>query len=219
MPFVHVWDSALTFEVIIAGIVLAVVVLTTAFAVFRYRAKTRREASQNTEHKPVEIAYALGLLGIAIAIVVVTRGFNSNDGLRNDAQTMRPASGGAHITVTGFQWCWRFDYPQAHKTVQGNCNDGRMPTMVVPIGEPITVTTTATDVIHSWWVPALRYKLDAFPYHKNTVTFRFTRSGRWLGHCAEFCGERHAYMTFWLKAVPKQQYQQWLSAQHAAGTA
>lgn len=219
MPFRHVWDNTLTFEATIAGIVVIIIVLLTVFAVIRYRGKARREASQNTEHKVVELAYAVALLGMAIAIVVITRGGNSDDGLKNDAQTVKPATGGAHITVTGFQWCWRFSYPQAHATVQGNCNNGTMPTLEVPVGEPITLTTTSTDVIHSWWVPALRYKLDAFPYHKNVVTFRFTSTGRWLGHCAEFCGERHAYMTFWLRAVPRQQYQQWLAQQSHASAA
>src|SRR5579884_4112052 len=61
VPFRQVWDSALGFEATIAGIVLAVVVLLTLFAIVRYRAGARKQASQQTEHKPVELAYAVAL--------------------------------------------------------------------------------------------------------------------------------------------------------------
>lgn len=223
MPFRSVWDHALTFEAVIAGAVTVVVLALTGFAVVRYRAKARDRASQNTEHKPVEIAYAVLLLAAAIAIIVVTRADNSDDGFAATAQTADPAGGGVHIRVTGFQWCWRFSYaPPGGSTtgtravtVQANCLNGQTPTMVVPTGTPVTVSTTSDDVIHSWWVPELRYKLDAFPDHLNNVTTRFTQTGRWLGHCAEFCGERHAYMTFWLRVVTPAQFHRWLAAQAA----
>jgi heme/copper-type cytochrome/quinol oxidase subunit 2 len=84
--------------------------------------------------------------------------------------------------------------------------------MVVPVGQPVTIKVRSTDVIHSWWVPELRYKMDAFPGHTNTFTIKVDRAGRWIGRCAEFCGDRHYEMDFWLKAVPADEYQRWLSS-------
>jgi cytochrome c oxidase subunit 2 len=224
VPFRQVWDRALTFEVIIAGTVAFIVLTLTVFALIRYRSRARERASQHTEHKAMEFGYAFLLLLIAIAIVIVTRSFNSDDGLAPTAQTAASSHGGLHIRVTGFQWCWRFqyagpgstDFSSLYAVVQKNCLHGPsdVPTMVVPVGETVTVETTSQDVIHSWWVPDLRYKLDAFPNHVNTVTLRLTRTGRWIGHCAEFCGLRHAEMSFWLKAVTQEQFRSWLSAQH-----
>jgi cytochrome c oxidase subunit 2 len=225
VPFRQVWDRALTFEVIIASTVAFLVLSLTVFALVRYRAGARERASQRTEHKKLEVTYAFTILCLAIAIVVVTRSFNTDDHLAPTAQTADASQGGVHIRVAGFQWCWRFqyagpgsaDFSPPYAVVQKNCLHGPsdVPTMVVPVGETVTVETTSEDVIHSWWVPDLRYKLDAFPNHVNTVTLRLTHAGRWIGHCAEFCGLRHAYMSFWLEAVPREQFQQWLSAQHA----
>jgi cytochrome c oxidase subunit 2 len=77
---------------------------------------------------------------------------------------------------------------------------------------------TSRDVIHSLWVPRLRYKRDIFPHHVNTFTLTVDREGRWVGRCGEFCGDRHHTMDFWFKAVSPAAYDKWL-AQHAGAPA
>lgn len=187
---------------VFAAVCAAIIV---AFALSRRRRRHDRPASQAEEHPRLEFAYAAAIA--AIAGFVVWLSFHTTSQENASAQ---PSA--AKIQVTGFQWCWRFTYPSTNKSVTGTCDGGSLPTMVVPVGQPITLQISSTDVIHSWWVPELRYKLDAFPDHVNTVTLIVDRTGRWAGRCAEFCGHWHTYMDFYLKAVPPKQFQQWLRA-------
>src|SRR3954451_9890102 len=104
LPFQHVFWHIARFEWITAGVVFALVVLTMAAAIVRYRARPGRAASQNTEHTKVEVAYAGVLLAVAGFIVAYTVQPNAADALKT-----HPA---ASIRVTGFQWCWTFTYEE-----------------------------------------------------------------------------------------------------------
>lgn len=196
----------------IAGIVFLLVVLgvLTAMALSRHRKRTGREPSERAKNTPLEVGY-----GLVVAAVV---GFVVFLSFRATAQERpSPATGKAVVRVQAFRWCWRFSYPGHQRSSDpATCIGGDRPTMVVPAGVPITVQVTSHDVIHSWWVPYLRYKMDAFPHHVNTFTITIPRTGRWLGHCAEFCGENHFRMDFWLRAVSPQRYRAWLA--HGGGT-
>lgn len=208
MPFRTQFDSTLTFEAAFAGAVFLVIVLAMVYGIVRYRGGRRREASQDTEHPRVETSYAVAVLLAAIAIVVVTRQAMAAD-------NERPTASMPTIEVTGFQWCWRFHYPATDITVTGTCQNGHVPTVVVPAGRPVHFTTTSSDVIHAFWVPEFRFKMDAFPHHVNSFVMTVPHPGLWLGHCAEFCGEDHAFMTFHLRAVSPSAFQRWQQA-HAS---
>jgi cytochrome c oxidase subunit II len=201
--FGHVFGvESMIAAAVFAAVCAAIIV---AFALSRRRRRHDRPPSQAEEHPRLEFAYAAVIA--AIAGFVVWLSFHTTSQENASAQ---PSA--AKIQVTGFQWCWRFTYPSTKKSVTGTCDGGSLPTMVVPVGQPITLQISSTDVIHSWWVPELRYKLDAFPDHVNTVTLIVDRTGRWAGRCAEFCGHWHTYMDFYLKAVPPKQFEQWLRA-------
>lgn len=205
MPFEGQFDSTLTFDAVFAGVVFFVVVTVLAYALVRYRAGRRAEASQNTEHPRVESLYALAVLVAAVSIVVVTRQAMAAD-------NQKPTADMPTIQVVGFQWCWRFHYVESDITVTATCQGGKVPTVVVPAGRPVHFTTTSADVIHSFWIPQFRFKMDAFPHHVNSFVMTVPHPGEWLGHCAEFCGENHAFMTFHLRAVTPAAFALWQQA-------
>lgn len=208
MPFRTEFDNTLLFESVVAGVVFVIVLGLLGYSLIRYRARRGGEASQDTEHPRAEGAYATALVVIAAVVVLVTRGAAAAD--NRDAGTT--ALG---IRVTGFQWCWQFEYVDTDVTVSASCQSGHYPTLVLPAGQPIRVEATSRDVIHSFWLPAFRIKMDAFPDHVNSFVFTVPRPGTWLGHCAEFCGEDHAFMTFRLRALVPAAYQSWLAVQEA----
>lgn len=206
--FQHVFDS----ETVIAAIVFGLVCIAVVVAILLSHRRRKRGAPpwRKAEHSTVEAIYGVGIAAVVGFVVYLS--FHAT------AQERRVADPhAAQINITGFQWCWQFSYPASGRTVTGTCAGNKVPTMVVPVGQPVTLHITSTDVIHSWWVPELRYKLDAFPHHTNTVTITFDRAGRWIGRCAEFCGDRHAYMDFYLQAIPLAQYRHWLAGQSAGG--
>ncbi|HVW79370.1 MAG TPA: cytochrome c oxidase subunit II [Mycobacteriales bacterium] len=208
MPFRTEFDHTLQLEAAVAGAVFLGVVGLLAFSLVRYRATRPGAPSQHTEHPRLEAAIAAALLAVALVIVFVTRAAMAAD-------NRAPARVALTVRVTGFQWCWSFGYTGTPVTVTAPCMAGQYPTLVVPAGEPIRVETTSRDVIHSFWVPAFRFKMDAFPDHVNSFVMTIPHTGVWMGHCAEFCGERHAFMTFHLRAVTPADFSAWLSSRTA----
>jgi cytochrome c oxidase subunit 2 len=199
--FSHVFDT----EAYVAGVVFAIVCLSLLIGFWLSYRRRRRDRSPSVVDKntPLEIGFAACFA--AVAAFVVGLSFHSS------AQEQTHGTARHVVDVTAFRWCWKFAYPEHHVQATGSCAGGERPTMMIPVGERVTIKLRSTDVIHSWWVPDLRYKMDAFPDHTNSFTIRVDRAGRWIGRCAEFCGERHYEMDFWLRAVPAKRYQQWLA--------
>jgi cytochrome c oxidase subunit 2 len=83
--------------------------------------------------------------------------------------------------------------------------------VVLPIDTNIRVLTTGADVIHSWALPQLIYKIDAVPGRTNESWMRITREGTFYGQCSELCGVNHGFMPIVVQAVSKEAYQQWLA--------
>jgi cytochrome c oxidase subunit 2 len=119
------------------------------------------------------------------------------------ANRQRPA---VVINVVASKWEWTFNYRgYGFSTRSGTV--GRQP-LVVPAGVPVRFNLTSLDVIHSFWIPALRYKHDAIPGSTQVITLSFGR-GVFPGQCAEFCGLRHADMLFTAYAVSPSAFATW----------
>ncbi len=90
---------------------------------------------------------------------------------------------------------------------------------MVPVDTKIRFVITAGDVIHSWWVPALGWKMDAIPGIVNAAWTNITEPGVYRGQCAELCGQDHGFMPIVVKALPKEEFEKWLAEQGGAGQA
>ncbi|MCE5233138.1 MAG: cytochrome c oxidase subunit II [Mizugakiibacter sp.] len=88
--------------------------------------------------------------------------------------------------------------------------------LVLPAGVKVRFVITADDVIHAWWVPQLGWKQDAIPGIVNSQWTQIDEPGIYRGQCAELCGQDHGFMPIVVKAVPKAEFEQWLTAQEAA---
>ncbi len=118
-------------------------------------------------------------------------------------------SNALRIQVTGKQWWWevRYEMPDnAPAVVLAN-------ELHIPIGQPVEILLTTSDVIHSFWVPALAGKVDMIPGRINRLVIRSDRPGVYRGQCAEYCGGQHALMAFHLVAQPDEQFRSWLARQ------
>jgi cytochrome c oxidase subunit 2 len=212
VTFHDVFARVFTVEGAIGGAVFVLVALALVVALVRRRAGRGVSPSPKAERNGLEWVYVTLLAAVAGFLVWFTVSANGQDTASAHPAT---ASGSppARVSVTAFQWCWRFHYLDAPVTVTGTCTTGSYPTVVVPTGRPVQIELTSQDVVHSFWIPDLDVKVDAYPDHVNTFDLSFTKAGRWLGRCAEYCGTYHTTMDFYLQAVSPTQYRQWL-AQH-----
>ncbi len=118
------------------------------------------------------------------------------------------ASGALTVEVTGEQFWWRVAYrPAGSDTPVLSANEIRL-----PVGERVKFRLTSTDVIHSFWIPALGGKMDLIPGRTNRLSLRATRAGTYRGQCAEFCGISHAHMAFPAIAMEPAEFDAWLDA-------
>ena len=119
-------------------------------------------------------------------------------------QPAPPGGRALHLTVTGQQYLWRFDYPNGAYSYEE---------LVVPVGTTVVLRLRSADVAHSWWIPKLGGKADAIPGYTNRTWFRSERPGVFNGQCAELCGRNHADMVATVRAVASPQYEAWVARQ------
>jgi cytochrome c oxidase subunit II len=144
------------------------------------------------------------LFGIAIPVVALSVLFWVAD-LEVGRAVEAPAPGSAQMrmTVIGHQWFWEVRYPG---TGAVSANEIHIPTRT-----RIDVLLESTDVIHSFWVPALNKKVDMLPGHPNHILLYADRPGIYRGQCAEFCGLQHANMALEVFADPPARFRTWLA--------
>lgn len=145
------------------------------------------------------------------------------------------------VKVTGYQWMWRYEIvgedvnfisrldresdrirqsgekPNAEEAPHYLRNVDNV--LVLPTDTKIRFVITADDVIHAWWVPALGWKQDAIPGLINEAWTEIKQPGTYRGVCAELCGKDHGFMPIVVKAVPRAEYEAWLTAQKAGDLA
>jgi cytochrome c oxidase subunit II len=88
----------------------------------------------------------------------------------------------------------------------------------IPVGRPIRLKMTSQDVIHSFYVPAFRTKMDVLPGRYTTTWFQPTKPGKYHLFCAEYCGTKHSGMIGWVYVMDPPEYQAWLSGGAGEGT-
>jgi cytochrome c oxidase subunit II len=206
----HLWHVTYVFAVPIALIVIGLVL----WCVFRYRVRSGsdRKAAQFQYHIPIEAAYTL----IPIVVVAIIFGYVYKAEDKEDAVSKNPA---LVVNVQGFQWGWRFIYPNGHQEVgdvaeEPNINDtSALPILYLPENETVQLNLKSDDVVHSFYVPEFLFQRDLIPGVKNTVDFNITKTGTWLGECTNICGTYHAYMKFRVDVMPVDQYNSWYAKQ------
>ncbi|MBN9420377.1 MAG: cytochrome c oxidase subunit II [Candidatus Eremiobacteraeota bacterium] len=109
------------------------------------------------------------------------------------------------INVTGYQWWWKFEYPELG-VVTGN-------EAGIPVGRPVEFHVQTADVLHSFWIPRLGGKMDLTPGQDDWIWLQADKPGVYWGQCTEFCGESHAFMRMRVQAFEPDQFDKWVVEQ------
>jgi cytochrome c oxidase subunit 2 len=181
----------------------AIVALTILFAAVRYRRRAGHEPSRKSDQPILESIYVLVIA--AIVGVLVWQTFTAE--AKVDSVSGSP---GLRVDVTAFKWQWRFDYP-GRGVPPSIGTDSHHAELVVPADTVVRFDLTSRDVIHALWIPAVRFKRDAFPDRHTTFDLVFDQPGSFPGRCAEFCGLEHADMTLEVRVLPKAAFERWLT--------
>lgn len=214
---VYNWVFNIYVPIAIGVFLLFVVLIVGAVVVYRRRDR----ASRRHEANMLEAGYAVLLTLVAAFLLYVTFTAEHRDDLIANFSSAashhdtleKPA---VVIDVTGSRWEWTFSYP-GHGITRVSGAVGHQ-SLVVPTGVPVRFNIRSADVIHSFWIPELRYKHDAIPGSVQSVTLDFDQTGTFSGSCAEYCGLLHAYMVFTVDAVKPARFRRWLTSGGSAAT-
>jgi cytochrome c oxidase subunit 2 len=215
-------DTLYKITLYVAIVIFLIVEGTLLWSLVRHRhRRAGPEAAQIRGNTPLELGWTVAAALILVVLTVVTFAYlgdienppaSDPDGLSSQSryasidQAAPPRGGGPtlNIEVDGRQYLWRYDYPGDDKLFSYH-------EMVVPTGTTVTLEVSASDVIHSWWIPELGGKVDGVPGHVNETWFKIPRGreGVYEGQCAELCGSNHADMRAEVRAVTPTQFEAW----------
>jgi cytochrome c oxidase subunit II len=188
----------LHFFVILTTMVAATGVFGTALYFFvRYRRRSDTDVTPHVTPRPIhEILFIGGPLTLFLVWFAI--------GFPQYVSLQTPPKDAMDVYVQGKKWMWKFAYPGGPSAVD---------TLRVPAGRPVRLLITSRDVIHSFFVPALRVKQDALPGRYTETWFDADRPGRYQIFCAEFCGIGHSSMLGEVVVMPAEEFDAWIADQ------
>jgi cytochrome c oxidase subunit 2 len=226
------WVMIAVVTVVVLAINAALVV-----AVVRFRERRGREPARFAANRgamaPIGAGLGLAAIGIFVFGVVTTADVRDieptgPDGLANTqsaqvgvrgeapaalTQSEESASGGEgasgaplEIDATAQQWLWRFEYPggePGHRTFSYG-------ELVVPVDTAVVLNINSTDVLHTWWVPALGGQVQATPGDLAQTWFKADEVGRYSGRSTIFSGSSYPAMRAWVRVVTVPEYESYI---------
>jgi cytochrome c oxidase subunit 2 len=197
----------------IAVLVGLFVGIATVYAALRFREKP------GEERRPVQVHGNIALeisWTIIPALILAVMGVFTVAGIFDLAK--KPTGPDVvHVTVTARQWWWQFTYTDKGNGVE-TANE-----LHIPVNQPVYLSLVGppkcvapcygVGVIHSFWIPELNGKKDVVPGRTQYLTLEASRTGTFLGQCAEYCGLSHANMRMRVIAQSKADYDAWVASQ------
>lgn len=197
-------------------VVMLFVMALLIYIFIKFNAKANPTPSATTHHTGLEIAWTT--VPIIILLVIAIPSFK--------LLYLQDVIPEADLTVKaiGNQWYWTYEYPDhddfsfdsiilsdeeakaaGHPRLLGTDTH-----IVVPVNKTVRLIVTASDVIHSWAIPAFGVKIDAVPGKLNETWFNVEREGLYYGQCSELCGKDHGFMPIMVEVVSQEKYNAWI---------
>lgn len=173
-----------------------VVAITLVFIV-RYRRRTALQETEHIEPKPIHEALFVGV-PLFLFLTWFAIGFPQYVTLQT------PPKGASDVYVMAKKWMWKFAYPGGPSATD---------VLRVPAGRPVRLLLTSRDVIHSFFVPALRLKQDVLPGRYTQTWFSASEPGHYPIFCAEYCGLGHSAMLGEVVVMPPGEFDAWIEQQ------
>ncbi|GAB3069371.1 cytochrome c oxidase subunit II [Salinicoccus sesuvii] len=207
------------FDLMILSIIIMLLVVIVVSIIFTLAVVKSRRKNLGEDFVPKDVAgnHTLEVIWTAIPILLLiilavptvyltfkqadTRAMENDDGEMNSEEVV--------VNVTANQYWWEFEYPNVDVVTSQE--------LVVPTDTRVYFNLQASDVKHAFWVPAAGGKMDTNIDGINSFYLVFDDGSAedserlFYGKCAELCGPSHALMDFKVKALPEEEYDQWLA--------
>lgn len=194
-------DAVFLAETLLSAAMVLLLFSAITFCLIRYRSKSNANRTMSmADHNLIEATWtavpALIFIGLFIwgAVIFV----HARNAPRN-ALT---------VYVVGQQWYWDIRHEEGPHEI-GELH--------IPLNQPVRLVMTSEDVIHDFFVPAFRTKMDVLPGKYTQEWFKATKTGRFRVFCNQYCGTKHSQMTAWVDVMKPADYQAWLAKSQGSG--
>jgi len=160
----------------------------------------RRRNNQDHETPRILGSHSLEVIWTVVPTIICI--FIAIEGIRIHKDIRTPPEKSLNINVTAQQFGWEFEYSNGKKTNNQT---------TIPVGQPVKYILRSKDVLHSFYVPAMRVKSDALASMYTYVWFNPIKTGEYQGFCTEYCGAGHSTMLFKVNVVSPAEYDRWLN--------
>ncbi len=197
-------DTLYDVLMIVSVPVFVLVTVVTLFAAWNFR---MRPGQEHEDGPPIHGNTRLEVIWTAVPAIILVSLCSYAYVVLRDIEEKQPNTLVVH--VTGQQFAWRYRYPQeGGRAIETTA-------LVLPKDRPVLFKVDAMDVIHDFWVPAFRVKIDAVPGITTEVRATPTKLGRFPVVCAELCGLGHAVMRSTVRVVSPAAWDRWIEEQSA----
>jgi cytochrome c oxidase subunit 2 len=203
--------------------VVAVVLGLLAYVCIRFNAKANPTPATFTHNVAIEIIWTL--IPVIILVILAIPSFRT----LYFAEKIPTAD--LTIKVVGNQWYWSYTYPDhgnfgfdSYMIPDNKIQPGQRRLLevdnriLIPAGKTVRFLITASDVLHSFAVPAFGIKTDAVPGRINETWVKVDKPGVYYGQCSELCGVNHGFMPIAVEVVPEADFEAWVEKQGGAIT-
>jgi cytochrome c oxidase subunit 2 len=190
-------DALFLFLNCVAAFFTLLIFVAIVFLALYYRRSAVRD---RTRSRPASKVWILEYtwIGVPFALAMIMFGWGAK--LYFELRTPPPSA--IEIAVVAKQWMWKAQHPQGRSEINE---------LHVPVGRPVRLRMISEDVIHSFFIPEFRTKMDVLPgTNYSTLWFEATRPGRFHLYCAEYCGTDHAKMAGRVTVMEPAAYAEWL---------
>jgi cytochrome c oxidase subunit 2 len=174
------------------------------YFMIRYRRTSPSQVGKEPQGNTMALEAAWIIVPLFIALTIFTWG------ARIYFAAARPPPDARQFYVVGKQWMWKIEHPNGKREINE---------LHVPRGEAVKLKMTSEDVIHSFYVPAMRVKADVVPGRYTTLWFRPDTDGTYHLFCSQYCGAEHSHMVGRVIVMDPTAYELWLGGANATGAA
>ncbi len=221
------------FMLVICTVIFLAVFGVMFYSIFKHR-KSKGAKSANF-HESVKVEIAWTIVPFIIVILMALPATKTVVAMKDTSAS------DLTIKVTGSQWKWSYDYLTGEGAGIGfvssidvsqreDSSSGRPQVaddyllkvdnaLVVPVDRKVRIITTASDVIHAFYVPSLGVQQSAIPGFVRDTWFRAEKVGTYYGQCSQLCGKEHSYMPIQVQVLSQTDYAAWVNVKQKQAAA
>ncbi len=191
--FMWTWYLSIPVMLLVGGVLVYVIV--------RYRRRRGDDSIPGQTHGNVLLEVLWTTIPVIIVILVAVPTVRA---IFDTQSFIEAGEEDVVVNVTGYQWWWRFEYPQYGITTANELH--------VPVGARVVLDLQSGDVLHAFWAPRLGGKVDLIPNQDNQLWLQADEPGVFYGQCAELCLGAHAYMRFRVVVEEQEEFERWVAS-------